>query len=89
MPLIFVLPIVPAHATAVGRIAAPPAVTRTVARTAEPAFGFAGETSAALADATAGVSPPEGWVTTMVAEAVLLERSGSVTDVCVISALTT
>jgi hypothetical protein len=40
-PLSRIMPTEPAQATRLGRIAAPPAVTRTVAATVAPALGFA------------------------------------------------
>ena len=74
----------------VGRTAAPPAVTRTLAVTVEPALGFAGVSLTAPTETVAGLPPPGGAVTTTtVPAALLLERSGSETEVCVISARST
>ncbi len=63
--------------------------------TSEPAFGFAGESFAALVETVVALPlppeppplpPPEASLTTTVAEAMLLEASGSETDVWMISA---
>ena len=56
---------VPVQETPVGLIGAPPAVTRTVAETCDPAFGFAGDSLTALASpspAVEGVAEAEAEV---------------------------
>ena len=83
VPLNFALPIAPAQTMPLGRTGAPPAVMLTLAATAEPALGLAGVSLALLAATVVGGDCSD---TTTVAEAVLLERSGSETDIWVISA---
>jgi hypothetical protein len=80
-------PIAPVQATADGRTAMSSTETRTVAVTALPAFGLAGASLTALAE-TVGTGGG-ATLTTTVAEALLFEAFGSVTEVWVISARNT
>ena len=69
-------------------------MTRTLAVTREAAFGFAGVSFAALAETVAAPPPPppleppllDPSLTTTVMDATLLERSGSVVDIDMVSA---
>jgi len=74
-------PIVAVHAIPLGLTGAPPAVTRTVAETADPAFGFPGESLTALATRAAGGGGRGGGggdaTTANLKVSLLFERSGS------------
>ena len=89
VPATFAEPIAPEQAMRDGLTAVPPARTRTVAATVDPALGFAGTIFAALAVAPAEPPPPPPppcSATTIVMEVALFEGSLSVSEVATSSA---